>query len=82
MGTEPGGPTPNLDAPEGAPEEGLGQEQPEEESPEQQPEEGGDEEITTEIPEPEEEDIKKYDLGMEDYSKSIDGEDIDWSEEG
>ena len=77
MGTEPGGPTPNLEAPE----EGAEQEQPEAESPEQ-PEEGGDEEITTEIPEPEEEDIKKYDLGMEDYSKSIDGEDIDWSEEG
>jgi hypothetical protein len=81
MGTEPGGPTPNLDAP-GAPEGGAEQEQPEEGSLEQQPEEGGDEEITTEIPEPEEEDIKKYDLGIEDYSKSIDGEDIDWSEEG
>jgi hypothetical protein len=79
MGTEPGGPTPNLEAP--APEEGAETEQPEAESPEQ-PEEGGNEEITTEIPEPEEEDIKKYDLGIENYSKDIDNEDIDWSEEG
>jgi hypothetical protein len=77
MGTEPGGPTPNLEAPE----EGAEPEQPEAESPEQ-PEEGGDEEITTELPEPEEEEIKKYDLGIENYSKDIDNEDIDWSEEG
>ena len=77
MGAEAGGPSPNLEDQMGGqqtpPEE---QEQPQEAEP-QEPET----EINVELPEPSEEDIKKYDMGMEDYSKVLDREEIDWSEE-
>jgi len=79
MGTEPGGPTANLEAPapdaEGQPPEEEGQ-------PEAEGEPGPDAEQAEPIPEPSENDIKKYDLGLEDYSRVVDDEDIDWSEEG
>jgi hypothetical protein len=80
MGTEAGGPTANLEPP--AP--GAEGEQPEEGQPEPEGEAGqGPEADQVEpIPEPSEEDIKKYDLGLEDYSRVVDDEDIDWSEEG
>jgi hypothetical protein len=78
MGTEAGGPTANLEDQMGAPPQGQDEEVP----PDQGQEETGNEESPTALPDPSEEDIKKYDLGMEDYSKTIDGEDIDWSEEG
>jgi hypothetical protein len=77
IGAERGGPTPNLEAPEESESEIN---QTEEESPEAETGEG--QEITAELPDPSEEDIKKYDLGIENYSKDIDNEDIDWSEEG
>lgn len=78
MGAEMGGPTPDIggEAPPGM--EGP----PQEDAP---PQEGGSQEsepVPPELPEPDEEDIKKYDLGIEDYSRSVDREDIDWSEEG
>jgi hypothetical protein len=76
MGAEIGGPTPDI-----AP----GDDQPETTA-EPQPEEksgvAGGEPIPSELPEPTEEDLKKYDMGMQDYSRSIDREEIDWSEEG
>jgi hypothetical protein len=78
MGTEAGGPTANLEDQMG----GAPQGQDEEVPPDQGQEDTGNEEKPTALPDPSEEDIKKYDLGMEDYSKTIDGEDIDWSEEG
>lgn len=74
MGTEAGGPTPNL-------EDNMGEKsasEPKEELPET-PE--GEREPTA-LPEPTEEEIKKYNLGLEDYTKTIDDEDVDWSEEG
>lgn len=80
IGTEPNGPNPML-----------GDEQqnqlppPPQANP--QPENKGNE-ITQEEPsthisfgEPSPEDIKKYDLGIEDYAKEMDDEDIDYSEE-
>lgn len=82
MGTEMGGPTPNLEDmtadnqledPSGGVGQGVQPEQPEQGS-----EEGN---ISSSLPEPSDEDIKKYDLGLEDYGKVIDSEDIDWSEE-
>jgi len=76
MGTEAGGPTPNLE---------LSQEQPQEETPEEPSEQPEQEETQSKpepLPEPSEEDIKKYNLGIEDYSRTIDSEEIDWSEEG
>jgi hypothetical protein len=76
MGTEAGGPTPNLE---------LSQEQPQEETPEEPSEQPEQEETQSKpepLPEPSEEDIKKYNLGIEDYSRTIDSEEIGWSEEG
>lgn len=73
IGSEPGGPTPNLE---------VGDEQPEAEEPEDDA--GGEAEKPaggTPLPDPSDEEIKKYDLGMEDYSRSMDREEIDWSEE-
>jgi hypothetical protein len=83
MGTEMGGPTPNLeDMSSGEslekPEEEQGQEiEQGQETEQEQPEN----KQTVALPEPSEEDIKKYDLGIEDYGKVLDSEDIDWSEE-
>jgi len=80
MGAEMGGPTPDIggEQPPGieGPPEGEGEPQGSEE-PKQ--EEGGT--PPPELPEPTEEEIKKYDMGLEDYSRVVDGEDIDWSEE-
>jgi hypothetical protein len=81
MGAEMGGPTPDIggEAPqgiEGPPEGGEATEGGQDES------EGGAGSPTPELPEPSDEEIKKYDMGLEDYSKVVDGEDIDWSEEG
>ena len=76
MGTEPGGPSANLEPPA----EGQEGQQPEAEAPEE-PQSGEPEQVAP-IPDPSEEDIKKYDLGLEDYSRVVDDEDIDWSEEG
>lgn len=78
MGTEAGGPVPNL--------EDQGGEQPEmpEETGQPEIEQGEQQEKTpvAELPDPTEEEIKKYNLGLEDYSRTIDSEEIDWSEEG
>lgn len=80
MGAEMGGPTPDIGGeqppgmegpPEGQPSGGEGP-----------PEQGSDEPVPPELPDPTPEDIKKYDLGIEDYSRVVDSEDIDWSEEG
>ena len=76
MGMEAGGPTPNLEA---GGEEGGGTEQ---EPPEEGSEpEGGGPSGGSPLPDPTDEELKKYDLGMEDYGKSMDREEIDWSEE-
>jgi hypothetical protein len=80
MGTESGGPVPNIEG-------GMDQAPNSEEmgvpaaaggTP---PEEGQEAKSTESLPEPSDEDVKKYDLGIEDYSRSIDSEDVDWSEE-
>jgi len=85
MGAEMGGPTPDiggeqppgLDAsPEG---QAPGGEQEGGGPPPSGPEGGP---TPPELPDPTPEDLKKYDLGIEDYSRVVDSEDIDWSEEG
>jgi len=78
MGAEAGGPTPNLDA-------GMGGEQPpadgqQDEAPAEPSEKETGEPAA--LPDPTEEEIKKYNLGLEDYTKTMDDEDVDWSEEG
>lgn len=78
MGTESGGPVANLEDQGG---EGQG-EQPAEENPAGQEEAPQEKTPVAELPDPTEDDIKKYDLGMQDYSRTIDSEEIDWSEEG
>jgi hypothetical protein len=84
MGAEMGGPTPDIGGEqlpgiEGPSGEGgaPGEPPPAEEG----PKEGEEGSPPPELPDPTEEEIKKYDLGMEDYSRVVDGEDIDWSEE-
>ena len=78
IGTQPGGPNPLI---------GLEQEQ-QEESPESSQEnlESQQEEqpklsSSIDLQEPSEEDIKKYNLEIEDYDKTVDDESIDWSQE-
>ena len=78
MGTEAGGPVPNLGGEMEPPQE---QPQGDEETPEPQEEESMESNAEP-LPEPDEDAIKKYDLGIEDYSRSVDSEDVDWSEEG
>jgi hypothetical protein len=73
MGTESGGPVANL--------EDQGGGEPTEETPPEQEEMPQEKAPVAELPDPSEEDIKKYDLGMQDYSRTIDSEEIDWSEE-
>lgn len=73
MGTESGGPVANL--------EDQGGEEPAGEAPPEQEEAPQEKTPVAELPDPTEEDIKKYDLGMQDYSRTIDSEEIDWSEE-
>lgn len=85
MGTEPGGPTPNIEDQSGMTD--MSGEQPPEQEESPEPESGAPEEAPQSqpgapLPDASEEDIKKYNLGLEDYSKVIDDEDIDWSEEG
>lgn len=80
MGAEMGGPTPDLGGDQTPGVEGPPSE--EGESPESSPSDEGSEPAPPELPEPTDEEIKKYDLGMEDYSRVVDSEDIDWSEEG
>ena len=83
MGAEMGGPTPDIGGEQppdagGPPDEGA----PPEGEPPQGDSEGSDSRSAPpELPEPTDEELKKYDLGMEDYSRVVDGEDIDWSEE-
>jgi hypothetical protein len=90
IGTESSGPNPMLgvEGPEGAegaegpgpegmpgPEEAKGP-GPEGNAPENEPTDS-----SMELEDPKPEDIKKYDLGIEDYDQVIDDEEIDWSEE-
>lgn len=81
IGTEPGGPNPmiGLEGPEqsGQPEENEG-EMPE--NPEIAPQDS-ELDSAVNLEDPSEEDIKKYNLDIEDYDKTIDDEEIDWSEE-
>lgn len=80
IGTEPGGPNPMLGV---SPDEQPSEQMPEE-TPTEMPEEQPSESPTTSeigVEEPSEEDIKKYDLQIQDYDKVLDDEDIDWSEE-
>lgn len=84
MGTDAGGPNPML-GPDGAkPPEG--EEPPEGVAPPEPPTggpgsdgkpKGGGKGMT--LPEPEDEDIKKYDLELQDYSRDMDREEIDWA---
>lgn len=82
LGADPGGPAPNPSpdgsgagggqppqAPPAATPEGEGQP----DQPDQPPPEG------VSLPEPEEEDVKKYDLEIQDYESEMDHEDIDYS---
>lgn len=79
MGVDSEGPVPNLEDQSGEGEQPP-QEQPEEGQQQgQEPQESGP---IAELPDPSDDEIKKYDLGMEDYSRSMDSEEIDWSEEG
>jgi hypothetical protein len=78
IGADANGPNPMLGI------ENQSEGQPEEGSPEEPPNESGESpelNSSIELEEPSEEDIKKYDLGVEDYNQTIDDEDIDWSEE-
>ena len=76
-----GGPTPNLEAGGESGESGEMGEIPE---PETEDEGGGEDQSTgggSPLPDPSDEELKKYDLGMEDYSRNMDREEIDYSEE-
>lgn len=77
MGVEAGGPVSNLE------DSSESQEQPPQEQDQAEEPEPGDEKTITGSPlaDPTDEDLKKYDLDMEDYGKSMDREEIDWSEE-
>jgi len=81
MGVEAGGPAANLEdmggeqAPESPPEGGE-----EAEGGEMEPKEQKTKGISP-LADPTDEELKKYDLGMEDYGRSMDREEIDWSEE-
>jgi len=72
MGAELGGPVANIgeEPPQENEEQSSSEEMPKTQS-----------ESLPELPDPKEEDIKKYNLEIEDYSNTIDSEDIDWSEE-
>lgn len=79
MGTDETGPNPMIgienqtEAPDQA-------EQPENIEQSQEPETEQEEDNVV-FSDPNEEELKKYNLGIEDYNKYIDDEDIDWSEE-
>jgi hypothetical protein len=76
IGTEPGGPNPMIGLE--SPDQAETQEMPE--NPEVSPQDS-EMDSGVELEEPSEEDIKKYNLDIEDYDKTIDDEEIDWSEE-
>jgi hypothetical protein len=78
MGAEMGGPTPDI----GGEEPMANIEGPQEGEDQRNAAEEETEAVAAELPDPSEEDIKKYDLGIQDYSRVVDSEDIDWSEEG
>lgn len=81
IGTQPGGPNPLIGI------ENQDQETPEssQENLENQPEEQSEEQpklsSSIDLQEPSEEDIKKYNLEIEDYDTTVDDESIDWSQE-
>jgi hypothetical protein len=76
VGTDDSGPNPMIGI------ENQAEAPAQEEQPEQleQPQEEESEDNVV-FSEPKDEDLKKYNLGIEDYNKFIDDEDIDWSEE-
>lgn len=80
MGTEPGGPAPALNPDDGQPPAGgdltmpAGGDQPMDQAPEEEP---GSQGMTLEIPS--KDDIKKYDLEIQDYESEQDEEPIDYS---
>jgi intein/homing endonuclease len=78
IGAEAGGPNPT-------PGEEQTPEQTPPESPSETPEQGGQTKPTSSkgvpLPEPEEEDIKRFDLGIQTYNRDVDAEDIDFSEQ-
>jgi hypothetical protein len=76
MGTEAEGPNPMME-PGSEGQEGS------EQSPEmpEEPSEDSEEDQGIELESPSDDDIKKYDLGIQDYDQIIDDEEIDWSEE-
>lgn len=78
MGAEMGGPTPDI----GGEEPPQNMEGPQSGEDQQESPEEDQEAVPAELPDPSDEDIKKYDLGIQDYSRVVDSEDIDWSEEG
>lgn len=88
MGIEPGGPVPNLEVEDEETSDMNSIEDSEELNSEMDPEKessssGKDPKVYggSPLPDPTEKELKKYDLDMEDYGKSIDREEIDWSEE-
>jgi len=82
MGAEMGGPTPDIGSEQPPGMEGPPEGQPPGGEQEPPPESADEGPAPPELPDPDPEDIKKYDLGIEDYSRVVDSEDIDWSEEG
>ena len=75
IGTDESGPNPMIGI------ENQAETPAQEAEPEQleNPQEGSEDNVV--FSEPKDEDLKKYNLGIEDYNKFIDDEDIDWSEE-
>lgn len=94
IGTEPGGPNPMLgpagepnvsSVPEGAPQEGLppgvtGMRKYMDDEQQQNPEQNQDSTGNVMLPTPSPEDIKKYNLDIQDFEKEMDEEEIDASE--
>ena len=78
LGTEPGGPAANLEAPSEAP---TSETQPQEGSPENQAEDAPKDSNAQPLSEPSEEDIEKYGLKIRDYETEMDEENPDYSVE-
>ena len=76
VGTEAGGPSPMLGGEEEAPPEQFAQEEINPAPPEEAPKQNAG----VLLPEPSEEDIKKYNLDIKDYAAEQDEEEIDYSE--
>jgi len=78
LGSEPGGPSANLEAPQDVPESPEASESPETpEQGQQQPE--GQTPEAQDLPEPDKEDIEKYGLEIQDYESEMDEENPDYS---